>query len=735
MLPIYLDYNATTPIDPEVAAAMLPCLVTAFGNPSSTHWYGVQAKAAVEQARREVAGLIGAYADEILFTSGGSEANNLAIKGYCLAHRERGRHLIISAVEHPAVVEVAAHLASLGFEVTTLPVDAQAMVDPAALAAALREDTLLVSVMHANNEVGTIEPIAALAALAHARGALFHCDAAQSAGKIAVDVAALGVDLLSIAGHKLYAPKGVGALYLRRGVVLEKQIHGAGHEHDLRAGTENVLEIAGLGAACRIAARDLDAVTARLAGLRDRLYEGLAARLDGIHRNGHPQALLPNTLSISFHRIEANALLARLEEVAASAGAACHSEAITISPVLAAMGVPLEWAMGTIRFSVGRMTTTEEIDRAIAAVCRVVDELRNGPAAGTSTAAAATPPPAGAVALTRFTAGLGCACKLRPQSLEEILAGLPRPADPALLVGTETRDDAAVYRLDAQTAIIETVDFFTPIVDNPYVFGAIAAANALSDIYAMGGTPLFALNLVAFPAARLPLASLGEILRGAADTCREAGIDIAGGHSIDDTEPKFGLAVTGRVHPDKIWRNIGAQPGDALLLTKPLGLGILTTAMKRGMLGGEEIATAIAVMRELNRAAAAAAAGHAVHACTDITGFGLLGHLFEMTRGSNVEAEIRWQEVPLLAGAWEMAAAGAVPGGTRANLDHAAPHATFAAEVPEIARLLLADAQTSGGLLLAVPAATAPDLLKLVQKECRGPVAIIGAITGPGQGR
>ncbi len=372
MLPIYLDYNATTPIDPEVAAAMLPFLSDVFGNPSSTHWYGLQAKQAVEGARRQVADLLGCSADEIIFTSGGSEANNLAIKGYCLAHRDRGDHLIISAVEHPAVMEVANFLRSQGFRITVLPVDGKGLVSPRDLEAALDAGTLLVSVMHANNEVGTIEPIAELAALARARQVAFHTDAAQSAGKIAVRVDELKVDLLSLAGHKLYAPKGIGALYIRRGISLEKQIHGAGHEHGLRAGTENVLEIVGLGKACEIAARDLAVTGTRLRQLRDRLFSGLADRLAAIQWNGHPELCLPNTLNLSFHNLEANTVLSGLHDVAASAGAACHSDAITISPVLQAMAVPMEWAMGTIRFSVGRTTTAEEIDRAVAAICRVV---------------------------------------------------------------------------------------------------------------------------------------------------------------------------------------------------------------------------------------------------------------------------------------------------------------------------------------------------------------------------
>ncbi len=376
MLPIYLDYNATTPIDPEVAAAMLPYLSDVFGNPSSTHWYGMRAKQSVESARRRVAELLGCSADEIIFTSGGSEANNLAIKGYCLAHRDRGDHLIISAVEHPAVMEVADFLRNQGFRITVLPVDGQGFVSPRDLEAALDAGTLLVSVMHANNEVGTIEPIAELAAIARARQVAFHTDAAQSVGKIGVRVDELKVDLLSLAGHKLYAPKGIGALYIRRGISLQKQIHGAGHERGLRAGTENVLEIVGLGKACEIAARDLVDNQVHMRRMRDRLFSGLAARLAAIQWNGHPELCLPNTLNLSFRHLEANAILSGLHEVAASAGAACHSDAIMISPVLQAMAVPMEWAMGTIRFSVGRMTTAEEIDRAVTAICRVVTALR-----------------------------------------------------------------------------------------------------------------------------------------------------------------------------------------------------------------------------------------------------------------------------------------------------------------------------------------------------------------------
>lgn len=633
--------------------------------------------------------------------------------------------MIISAVEHPAVKEVAMHLAALGFEVTILSVDRFGLVSPNELRRALRPDTLLVSIMHANNEVGTIEPIAELAAITHETPAVFHSDAAQSLGKIPVQVDELGVDLLSIAGHKLYAPKGIGALYIRRGISLQKQIHGANHERDLRAGTENVLEIVGIGKACELASRDLARNQIHLSGLRDRLYTGLSDRLIDLQRNGHPEKCLPNTLSLSFRSLEANAILSQLEQVAASAGAACHSDEITVSPVLEAMQVPTEWAMGTIRFSVGKMTTEEEIDRAVEAISNVVVGLR-GEASTTTTMLD--------IKLTHFTHGLGCACKLRPQSLEEILSRMPKPTDPAVLVGAETADDAAVYRINDDTAIIETVDFFTPIVDDPYQFGAIAAANALSDVYAMGGTPLFALNLVAFPSNRLPMSALQQILTGAHDKTREAGIDIVGGHTIDDTEPKFGLAVTGIVHPKKIWRNVGAQPGDVLILTKPIGLGILATAMKRGLSSEKQNALAVAVMSELNRDAARIAQNFTVHACTDITGFGLLGHLREMTAGSQVDAEIDWQKVPILEGVWEFAASGVVPGGSQANLQHVSPHLDLN-NVPDIAQLILADAQTSGGLLFALPEHESDALLQQLTLACRGPISVIGRIVARGIGK
>jgi len=374
--PIYLDYNGTTPHDPEVIAAMRPFLETEFGNPSSSHWYGIKPKQAVEAARRQVAGLINCQATEIFFTSGGTESNNHAIKGMARTLKHKGRHIVTSNFEHPAVLEVCRFLEGEGFETTYIPVDSQGMVDPDDVEKAIRSDTILVSIMHANNEVGTVQPIAEIAALAHRRGVVVHTDAAQSLGKIPADVQAMDVDMLSVAGHKLYAPKGIGALYVRRELQPEKFCHGAGQERGWRAGTENVLEIVGLGKACEIAARDLMANMDHMAAKRDQLHHCIAGALTDVRLNGHAERRLPNTLSISFKEMEANRILEEIGlEVAASAGAACHADTVSLSHVLEAMQVPLSWAKGTLRFSVGRTTSSEEIDRAAEVVIAAVQRL------------------------------------------------------------------------------------------------------------------------------------------------------------------------------------------------------------------------------------------------------------------------------------------------------------------------------------------------------------------------
>ena len=382
MNPVYLDYNATTPVDPSVAEAMLPYIYEHFGNPSSGHLYGRNANEGVNAARSQVAEMLGCHADELIFTSGGTESNNYAIKGAVAANRSRGDHMITSAVEHPAVIEVCKFLEAQGYRVTYLPVDQYGMVDPRQVEEAITPHTTLISIMHANNEVGTIEPIEEIAEIAHRHGVFLHADCAQSVGKIPARVDDLGVDLLSIAGHKLYAPKGIGALYIRNGISLEKQMHGAGHEGDWRAGTENVIHMAALGRACELIRHNLPEYQRHMASMRDRLEAGLAAVFGEIWINGHPSKRLPNTSSVSFRRVEANTVLAEMEDLAASAGAACHSDRVEVSSVLEAMGIPLEYAMGTLRFSVGRFTTAEEIDRAVAEVARVVSPHLETAAAG-----------------------------------------------------------------------------------------------------------------------------------------------------------------------------------------------------------------------------------------------------------------------------------------------------------------------------------------------------------------
>jgi len=364
--PIYLDYNATTPIDPAVVEAMLPHLRERFGNPSSAHEHGVRARAAVELARGEVARLVRGDAAEIVFTSGGTEATNHAIKGAAFAAGGRdGRQVVISAVEHPATLEAARFVERFGFRRVVVNVDRHGVVEVEALERALRAPTLLVSIMHANNETGSLQPIAEIAKLARERGALVHVDAAQSAGKIEIDVAALGADLLTLAGHKLYAPKGVGALYVRRGVRLEPFVHGAGQESGRRAGTENVPYIVALGEACRLARETLPETSARMRRLRDRLWARLEAGLPGrVALNGHPEQRLPNTLNASFIGHVGSELLQAIPEIAASTGSACHEGEVSISPVLAAMGLDPLVARGAVRLTLGRYTTEAEVDRA-----------------------------------------------------------------------------------------------------------------------------------------------------------------------------------------------------------------------------------------------------------------------------------------------------------------------------------------------------------------------------------
>jgi len=361
---IYLDFNASTPIGPEAAEAMRPFLTDHYGNPSSLHWAGAPAKDAVEKARGQVAGILGCDPAGVVFTSGGSEANNHAIKGVCFASRDKGEHIITTAVEHPATLSPCRFLETLGTKVTVLPVDRLGMVDPDDVRKTITTRTILITVMHANNEVGTVEPIAEIAKVAREAGIPFHTDAAQTVGKIPARVDDLGVDLLSVAGHKVYAPKGIGALYIRTGMRIEPFVHGAGHESGRRAGTESALLAVGLGAACEGARQWVG--MERVRDLRDRFWEGLKGIFgERVTLNGHPLERLPNTLNVNFVGLVGSEVLAALPGVAASTGSACHAGSVTLSPVLAAMGVPPGEGMGAVRFSLGRTTTWEELEEVL----------------------------------------------------------------------------------------------------------------------------------------------------------------------------------------------------------------------------------------------------------------------------------------------------------------------------------------------------------------------------------
>jgi cysteine desulfurase len=361
---IYLDFNASTPICPEAVEAMRPFLADHYGNPSSLHWAGMPAKDAVEKARGQVASLLECDPTEVVFTSGGSESNNHAIKGVFFASRDRGDHIVTTAVEHPATINPCRFLEKLGAKVSVLPVDRFGMIDPGDIRRAISSRTILITVMHANNEVGTIEPIPEVSAIAREAGIPFHTDAAQTVGKISAEVDALDVDLLSVAGHKVYAPKGIGALYIREGTRIEPFLHGAGHEAGRRAGTENVLLAVALGAACEAARKWVGMPQVKI--LRDRFRDRLGELFgEKVTLNGHPTERLPNTLNVNFVGRVGAEVLGMLAGVAASTGSACHAGSVTLSPVLAAMGVPPDEGMGAVRFSLGRSTTWEELEEVL----------------------------------------------------------------------------------------------------------------------------------------------------------------------------------------------------------------------------------------------------------------------------------------------------------------------------------------------------------------------------------
>ena len=377
---IYLDHNATTPVDPRVLKAMLPYFTEAYGNAASrSHEFGWQAEAAVEEARAQIAALIGADAKEIFFTSGATESDNLAIKGVAEMYESRGNHIITARPEHKAVIDACKYLEQKGFEVTWLDVDEYGAVDPQAVADAITDRTILISIMAANNEVGTLTDVEAIGRIAAERDVLFHSDATQAVGKIPVDVQAMGIHLLSLSAHKIYGPKGVGALYVRRRgprVRVACQMHGGGHERGLRSGTLNVPGIVGLGAACAVAGEHMDADQARIRGLRDRLEQGILNRLSHVKLNGHPTRRLAGTSNLSFAFAEGEALMMKMKGLAVSSGSACTSASLEPSHVLKAMGVGDDLAHSSIRFSLGRFNTADEVDRTIEVVCRAVEELR-----------------------------------------------------------------------------------------------------------------------------------------------------------------------------------------------------------------------------------------------------------------------------------------------------------------------------------------------------------------------
>jgi cysteine desulfurase len=375
--PIYLDYNATTPVDTEVAKEMIPYIDSFYGNPSSSYSIGRSAKEVVEKARVHVAELINCQPEEIFFTSCATESNNLAIKGIALTNSARGRHIVTSAIEHPSVTEVCKYLSSMGWDITYLPVDRFGMVNPKDVENAIRKDTVLITIMHANNEVGTIQPIQEIGKIARMNTIVFHTDASQSVGKIETDVNRLGVDLLTIAGHKLYAPKGIGALYIRKGTRIENLMHGAGQEKGIRPGTENVIHAVGLGKACEVALRDFKQNRHNMLASRDRLLSGLVSHHGNkVHVNVNLENCLPNTLSVAFENISAHALASFISsDVLISTGSACHSGETTISSVLQAMNLDIRTAAATVRISTGKHTTKEEIDFAVEVLVNAIKKL------------------------------------------------------------------------------------------------------------------------------------------------------------------------------------------------------------------------------------------------------------------------------------------------------------------------------------------------------------------------
>ena len=580
--------------------------------------------------------------------------------------------------------------------------------------------------MHANNETGVLQPIEKLVKIAKELNPniLFHTDAAQSIGKVVVNVKKMNVDFLSVCSHKFYGPKGIGALYIKNGCEekLEKLIHGANHEKNLRAGTENILEIVGLGSACELVSKELNNRMAHFKNTRNTIWRILSSSIKDVVLQGPSIDLdnedtnenrLSNTLFVSFPNIEANLILDSIsDKIACSAGAACHSDEVKLSHVLESMKVPTNIAMGTIRISTGLGTTSEEAKDAAYYIVEIVNKLSSKNESSNEENPLSYSKET--CQLTKTTHGLGCGCKISPKILNSLLKSLPIQKcvinNPAILVGNDTSDDSCVYKLDDETAIIKTLDFLTPICDSPIDYGAIACANALSDIYAMGGKPLLALNIVCFPIKILSINILKEILLGAQIKAEEANVPILGGHSIEDNEPKFGMSVTGIGHPEMIWKNSDVRPNDVIILTKKLGVGLIMTAVKKGFIKNEETECkeAIESMKRLNKYHCDALRElegnkiRVVSACTDVTGFGLLGHLKECIEPKKMSANIYYENIGFLKKAKEIAEMEIIPGGTANNYLFTSGITQYDENFSKSEKYLINDAQTSGGLLIFV---------------------------------
>ncbi len=674
MKPIYLDNNASTPLEPGVIDKMKQVLEENFGNPSSHHFYGIESKKLVQEARRKVAAMLHADSEEIIFTSGGSESNNMAIKGLLT---DPSKAVLTTTIEHPSVSNVCEQLPN---EVIKISVDDKCRIKMDDLTQKLSRRIGLITIMLANNETGTIQNIKSVVQQAKKFKIPVHTDAAQAAGKIPIDVEDLGVDLLTIAGHKMNGPKGIGALYVRKGTEIKPLIDGADHEKGLRAGTENVLEIAGLGEAAKIFAENTIEILTRQQQYRDRFFEALRNDIPNIEINGDLDKRLPNTVNIYFPKIDSSQLLAALPEIAASAGAACHADAITPSAVLKAMGLSDKRAQSSVRFSVGRFTTNGEIDFAVKKIVTVVNQLRK------KTQHSRDPEK------LKLSNNLGCSCKVSPEKLSALLEK----------VSNRGFEDASIQPLGNGQLLLTSVDFFSPMVTDPFDFGRIAAANALSDIYAMGGRPISADNILVFPAKEKNNKAIQSILRGAAQTAKVAGIEITGGHSLSGDDLIFGLSVNGLADSGTLLRNSGAKAGDWILLTKPLGSGILCEAAKKSLINRKTFDTLIDTMVELNKNAAEIIINYQVTACTDITGFGFLGHLTELLRASNKAAVIDHEQIPVLENCRKMVDLGIFPNSFYANRNYYEKWVKWNRKIYDYEKKILHDPQTSGGLLFTV---------------------------------